>query len=127
MVDPVTVKLNGVVEVQTVFKFELVVPPVGVPERAGKSASIKLSRPISVTPKSDVASNLKMVVAEVDRKFKVSVLQTVDTLTLSILVKLAPPLVENDITRLSLPEVLIKSKVSILLGAGVAQFTNRSN
>ena len=126
-VEPDTVKLNGIPELQTNERVDWVVPPVGVPLHGGKSFMVILSTPISVTPKSELPWNLIMEVEELEVNGITAFLHVAARRKLSNRVNVAPPSVDRYSTRLSLPVVLMKSKFKSLVDIPVLQFIYRSN
>ena len=64
--------------IQTFALVVEVVPPVGVPLQSAKVLKMILSNPISVAPKSEVASNLSILVAEVVLKVMILVFHAAD-------------------------------------------------
>ena len=126
-VEPDTVRLNGIPLLHTKDRVDWVVPPVGVPLHAGKSLIVILSKPISVTPKSELPWNLMMDVEELAVNGITTFLQVVARRKLSSLVNVEPPSVDRYSTRLSFPVVLMKSKFNSLVAIPVLQLMYRSN
>ena len=105
-VEPVTSRVNGIPR-QTGVADVVAVPPRGAPAQAPKLVIFMLSIPISVKPKSPVALNRMIAVADSVLNRVVFVLQKVAQPALSSRVKVVPPLVEISTVKVSVPEVFI--------------------